>query len=94
MNELEEIVHVLEDSALPLDALVSKYERGAGLLKLCRQRLDAAQQRIELITRDAAGGMALSSADTRDDDEASAPVPKPARKSSSSDHANDEIRLF
>ena len=94
LNELEEIVQALEDGALPLEALVSKYERGAGLLKLCRQRLDAAQQRIELITRDAAGVIALSSADTRDDDEAPAPTPKPARKSSSSDHANDEIRLF
>ena len=35
MSELEEIVHVLEDSQLPLEELVEKYERGAGLLRVC-----------------------------------------------------------
>lgn len=92
MNELEEIVGVLESGDLPLEDLVLKYERGAGLLKTCRQRLDAAQQRIEMVTRHASGGVELSAAG--DDDEPAPSAPKPARKSSSSDHAHDEIRLF
>jgi len=93
MNELEEIVAVLEDSNLPLEQLVGKYERGAALHRICRQRLDAAQQRIELITRDAAGGVALTPAGGVADEPA--PAAKPARKSSSSEHAHsDEIRLF
>ena len=92
MNELEELVHALEDGTLPLDLLVEKYERGAGLLKLCRQRLDTAQQRIEFITRNAAGGVDLTPAPG----EGPAPTaPKSARKPLPSDHANsDEIRLF
>lgn len=92
MNELEELVHALEDGTLPLDLLVEKYERGAGLLTVCRQRLDTAQQRIEFITRNAAGGVALEPVSG----EGAAPAaPKSARKAPSPDHANsDEIRLF
>jgi exodeoxyribonuclease VII small subunit len=90
MTELEEIVGVLEDSSLPLEQLVEKYERGAALHKICRQRLDAAQQRIELITRSASGVIEPVPMET-----VTAPAAKPARKSSSSEHANsDEIRLF
>ncbi len=93
MTELEEIVRVLEDSSLPLEQLVEKYERGAALHQICRQRLDAAQQRIELITRNAAGGVELNPAGGAATEPAAAP--KPARKTSSSEHANsDEIRLF
>ena len=92
MNELEEIVHQLEDGTLPLDQLVEKYERGSGLLKVCRQRLDAAQQRIETITRNAAGGVELESAAGADP---ASPAPKSPRKTASPDHAHsDEIRLF
>jgi exodeoxyribonuclease VII small subunit len=92
MTELEELVHALEDGSLPLDLLVEKYERGAGLLKVCRQRLDTAQQRIEFITRSATGGVALEPVSG----EGAAPTaPKSGRKASPSDHANsDEIRLF
>jgi exodeoxyribonuclease VII small subunit len=92
MNELEEIVGVLESGELPLEDLVQKYERGAGLLKVCRQRLNVAQERIEMVTRNAAGGVELSS--SGDDDEPAPAAAKPARKTSSSDHAHDEIRLL
>ena len=96
MNELEDLVHALEDGTLPLELLVEKYERGAGLLKLCRQRLDTAQQRIEFITRNAAGGVTLEPAVAGEAAASAAtPTPKAARKAPTPDHANsDEIRLF
>ena len=96
MSELEDIVHVLEDSRLPLDELVEKYERGAGLLRICQTRLNAAQQRIELITRSAGDAPQLEpfTAGGAEVPSASQP-PKSPRKSSSPDHAdNDDIRLF
>jgi exodeoxyribonuclease VII small subunit len=96
MSELEEIVHVLEDSRLPLDELVEKYERGAGLLRICQKRLNAAQQRIELITRSGGDAPHLEPfpGDAADPPVAAAPSKAP-RKTSSPDHANiDEIRLF
>ena len=96
MSELEQIVHVLEDSRLPLDELVDKYECGAGLLRVCQARLQAAQQRIELITRSSGEQPTLEPLPAGG---AASPPPAPAkpaaRKSSSSDHADtDEIRLF
>lgn len=93
MSELEEIVHVLEDSQLPLEELVEKYERGAGLLRVCQQRLNNAQQRIELITRNAGGETVVEPLDADDEPAAAAPQ-KVSRKTPSSDHANDEIRLL
>ena len=95
MSELEEIVHVLEDSQLPLEELVEKYERGAALLRNCQQRLTSAQQRIELIRSNASGETILESPDTEDSPgPTTAASPKIFRKPPSSDHANDEIRLL
>jgi exodeoxyribonuclease VII small subunit len=105
MSELEEIVHVLEDSRLPLDELVEKYERGALLRGICQKRLDAAQQRIELITRKGSeppvlepfpeGGTEPAAAASPPLPPAPPPPPKTARKTSSPEYANsDEIRLF
>ena len=93
MSELEGIVHVLEDSRLPLDELVLNYERGSLLLQICQQRLDAAQQRIEIINQTKAGGLTTAPFEKSD---TPPPAPaKPARKASSPDHANsDEIRLL
>ena len=93
MSELEEIVHVLEDSQLPLEELVDKYERGAGLLRICQQRLNNAQQRIEQITRNAGGETVMEPLDAEDEPAAVAPQ-KVSRKTPSLDHANDEIRLL
>ena len=92
MSELEEIVHVLEDSQLPLEELVEKYERGAGLLRNCQQRLNNAQQRIELIRSNAAGETILEPLDA--DDAPPAPAPPKISRKTPSDHANDEIRLL
>ena len=101
MEELEEIVHLLEDSQLPLEELVQRYERGTRLLQVCTEKLDAAQQRIELIASRADG-----SADTVPFDPsqpppaepASAPRqrPRPSVPSSPSVTASsdDDIRLF
>jgi exodeoxyribonuclease VII small subunit len=95
MSELEEIVHVLEDSRLPLDELVEKYERGAGLLRICQTRLNAAQQRIELITRGGGETPRLEPFPEAGSAPAAAASPKTPRKTSSPDNANiDEIRLF
>jgi exodeoxyribonuclease VII small subunit len=96
MSELEEIVHVLEDSRLPLDELVEKYERGAGLLRICQNRLNSAQQRIESITRTSTGSVRLEPfTENAPGPPGPAPASKGSRKPSSPDHVNiDEIRLF
>jgi exodeoxyribonuclease VII small subunit len=49
LSELEQIVAVMDSDHLPLDDMITKYERGTQLLVVCQQRLQAAQHKVELI---------------------------------------------
>lgn len=51
MDELQEIVASLESGQEPLDESLARFERGMSLLRTCHQKLDAAAQRIEIVTR-------------------------------------------
>lgn len=96
MEELDAIVHVLEDSQLPLDELVERYERGTLLLKTCQEKLADAQQRIEIIARGPAGKPDLQPFDAANPPQDPS-APKSARPSaplSAPDSSDDEIRLF
>ncbi len=55
MERLERIVEQMENARLPLEELIRGYEEGTQLIRVCSERLSAAEQRIEIITRDAAG---------------------------------------
>lgn len=55
MQRLEEIVEKMESGDLPLEELIVRYEEGMKLVKVCQDRLRAAEQRIEIITRNNAG---------------------------------------
>ena len=55
MERLEHIVEQMENSRLPLEELIRCYEEGTQLIRVCSERLSVAEQRIETITRDAAG---------------------------------------
>jgi len=46
-KELEEIVRRLETGEAPLDEALKLWERGEELYRFCRERLDAAEGRIE-----------------------------------------------
>jgi exodeoxyribonuclease VII small subunit len=52
LAELEQLVAQLESGQLPLDQLMSGYQRGAELLKFCRSKLDAIDQQISQIDGD------------------------------------------
>jgi exodeoxyribonuclease VII small subunit len=55
MERLEEISLQMEKGDLPLEELVTAYEEGLRLVRLCGERLEAAEQRIQAITRNTAG---------------------------------------
>ncbi len=40
----------MESAQLPLDQLIARYEEGEKLVRLCQEKLDAAQQKIQIIT--------------------------------------------
>jgi exodeoxyribonuclease VII small subunit len=45
--ELEQIVHRLETGEAPLDEALKLWERGEELYRFCKERLDAAEGKIE-----------------------------------------------
>lgn len=60
MQRVSEIVSEMEEGNLPLEALIVRYEEGVGLVKFCQEKLDAAEKRIQIITRDARGTVGLT----------------------------------
>lgn len=49
LQELEHLVDTIESGTMPLDDLLSAYQRGAQLLAFCRARLDAVDQQVRLL---------------------------------------------
>lgn len=52
MAGLEETVSHMESDSLPLEELISAYEKGAALLAIARKHIDRARTRIESIKLD------------------------------------------
>lgn len=61
LARLETIVAEIESQPPPLETLLERYEEGVALLKICQEKLATAEQRIEMITRDARGEAVLQS---------------------------------
>lgn len=51
MERLEKIVAQMESAQMPLDELLERYEEGTQLIAVCQEKLQAAEQRIEMVTR-------------------------------------------
>jgi exodeoxyribonuclease VII small subunit len=47
LQELEGLVQRMESGQIPLDELLSGYQRGAALLKICRDKLAAVEQQVK-----------------------------------------------
>lgn len=52
LAEIEQLAAQLESGQLPLDQLMSGYQRGVELLKFCRAKLEAIEQQISVIDGD------------------------------------------
>jgi exodeoxyribonuclease VII small subunit len=59
MERLEAIVEEMESGKMPLEDLLVRYEEGMKLVKVCQERLSCAEEKIEIITRDHAGKVAV-----------------------------------
>jgi exodeoxyribonuclease VII small subunit len=49
LSELESLVGALESGQMPLDQLLSGYQRGAVLLAYCRDKLKAVENQIQVL---------------------------------------------
>jgi len=56
LEELEATVAKMENERLPLETMISAFERGSRLALHCRNKLAELEKRIEVLTRDSADG--------------------------------------
>jgi exodeoxyribonuclease VII small subunit len=49
VQELEQLVRTMESGDVPLDGLLSGYQRGAWLLQYCREKLQAVEDQIKVL---------------------------------------------
>ena len=73
LAELEELVARMEAGNLPLEEAMRSFERGVQLTRECQSALQAAQQRVQVLTQRAAGA-------TLEDFAAERAEPAPAAK--------------
>ncbi|MEP7149758.1 MAG: exodeoxyribonuclease VII small subunit [Acidobacteriota bacterium] len=60
LAELETIVAQLENGELPLEESLKLFETGVKLSRECRERLNDAERRIEVLMKDGDGKLSLS----------------------------------
>lgn len=68
IGRLEKIVADMEAAELPLEDVLKKYEEGTRLVRFCNQKLEEAEKKIEVLTRNADGTVALEPFETETDD--------------------------
>ena len=57
LQSLEDIVARLEAGDLPLDRALELFEEGVKLSRYCSCKLDEAERKVEILAKDADGGM-------------------------------------
>ena len=63
LTRLEEIVRKLEADDVELDAALALFEEGVARLRAARERLGAAEVKVQTVLEEAGGGLRLSDLD-------------------------------
>ncbi len=66
MQQLETIVETMESGELPLETLMTQFEEGTRLAKICQAKLAQAETKIQLLEKNAAGELTLRPVETSD----------------------------
>ena len=91
LKELEQIVRKLEDGDLALEESLKLFENGVKLSRECRERLNQAERRIEILLEDEQGNPTLQAIEK---DDLSAETPKVKRRIVFSDDEDDDETPF
>ena len=59
LKKLETIVAQLEEGDLPLEDSLKLFEEGVGLSAVCKQELDAAEGKVQMLVKQREGGARL-----------------------------------
>jgi exodeoxyribonuclease VII small subunit len=63
LKKLEVIVEAMEADDVPLETLLTQYEEGTKLVKICQEKLAEAELKIQKLEKNAAGEMTLKAVD-------------------------------
>ena len=69
MKKLEEIVQSLENGDLSLEESLKGFEEGMKLVKLCSEKLEEADQRVQLLVKESEGKYSTEPFDLKKDEE-------------------------
>jgi exodeoxyribonuclease VII small subunit len=59
LKRLEAIVESMEAGELPLETLLTRYEEGTRLVKVCQSKLEEAEKKIQKLEKNGAGELTL-----------------------------------
>jgi len=59
LKKLEEIVESMESQELPLEKLLSQYEDGTRLARICQEKLSEAELKIQQLEKTSSGDLKL-----------------------------------
>lgn len=91
LEALEKIVEELEEGGISLDESLKKFEEGMRLAQRCDKALNAAEKKIELLTRNASGELETEPfGDDEAGEDEDAPADRPARKRAAAESDEDE----
>ena len=68
LSDLEELVEELESGDLPLEKAMKKFEDGIKLTRSCQTALKEAEQKVEILLKNAGGEEALEDFEVAEDD--------------------------
>jgi exodeoxyribonuclease VII small subunit len=59
LEDLEQVVEQLESGELSLEDSLTAFEKGVGLVKICNQKLNEVEKKIEVLVKDKEGKLQL-----------------------------------
>tara|TARA_B100001079_G_C16195711_1_gene419171 strand:+ start:310 stop:579 length:270 start_codon:yes stop_codon:yes gene_type:complete len=68
-EKLESIVEAMESDELPLEKLLVRYEQGAKLVKICEDKLEAAEKRITQLEKNMGGELSSRTVTLEEDED-------------------------
>ena len=69
VDKLDSIVEEMESDGMPLDKMLVRFEEGAKLVKLCEEKLKAAETRITQLEENLEGELATRSVTFREEED-------------------------
>lgn len=69
LEQLEKIVEQIESGQIGLEDSIARYEQGIKLVKQCREILDAAEKKIQLLAKGESGQLAVTGELTPEEEE-------------------------